>query len=327
MALREVVISGTECGGRLDKYLLKYLSGVPKPFIYRMLRKKRIKLNGKRAEGNEILNENDILAFYFSYDFESGNARDEIKKTGGLEIIYEDDNIIVINKPAGLLCHSETAGDDDTLVDRVLYYLSEKGEVGSVFRPAIANRLDRNTSGIVLCGKNITALRELNFIIKTGLIEKYYVAAVAGEVATGGVLKGYHEKDGMTNVATITDKPTDSDGAKEAVTVYKPLVAASDCSLLEILLVTGRSHQIRVHLRSINHPVIGDAKYGDKTINEQFKRDFKVTRQLLHARRVVFKNASGVLGYLNGKEYICALPADIERVKAFIDINRRDTVE
>lgn len=311
--MKEIMITNGEANQRLDKYLFKYFNAAPKSLIYKLLRKKRIKLNGKKAEGGEILAEGNAICFYLAPDTMDGMMaeREAPVQTKAPDIVYEDENILILNKPAGLLSHPENADDKDTLIDRVLYYLYKKQayrtEKASTFVPALCNRLDRNTSGLVLCGKNLAAVQEINRLIAQRSVDKYYLTLAKGAVMAPGTLTGLHSKDAAANraiirVAASSAAASDVDG-KEAVTAYEPVRRGESATLLRVKLITGKTHQIRAHLASIGHPVLGDPKYGDKTLNAWLKKEYGVSRQLLHSDTVVFHVDAGPLCYLDGKAY------------------------
>jgi len=290
----------------LDKFLGKYLNDAPKSFIYKMLRKKNIKLNGKKAIGSEILCENDVVHIYMADEtldnFRSVKSVDHLARE--INIVYEDANILIVNKPRGILTQPDSTNPQDTLLGRVLSYLHKNGEYDiskeSVFTPSFCNRLDRNTTGIVVFGKNLNALQQLNKAMSSGESEKCYNAIVVGEVKSGGVLKGLHTKDEKTNKATIAEE-----GNKEVVTEYEPLAAQKGYSLVKLKLITGRSHQIRAHLSGIGHPILGDRKYGDKTANAP-------KFQLLHSASIRFSTLADELEYLNGKLFVADAPDDFK---------------
>ncbi len=302
-------ITELEANQRLDKYLLKLFNKAPKSFIYKMLRKKRIKLNGGRAEGHELLAVGDEIKFYLAEEtmLDFMEERRLNPSTLPIEVVYEDENILAAYKPCGVLSHSESADDSDTMIDRILNYLHDKNEFSiekdSTFVPALSNRLDRNTSGIVLCGKNLPSVQELNRAIAENKIQKFYYALVSGELSSGE-LSGFIAKDEKTNKASILSQ--ESENTKPVITKYKQIATNKSYSLMEVQLITGRTHQIRVHLASILHPIVGDVKYGGKMGLSKF--------QLLHAKRIVFGELSGHLRYLSGKKIESSLPQEFSMV-------------
>lgn len=315
--MKEITINALNQNQRLDKYIMKLLNTAPKSLVYKLLRKKKIKLNGKRAEGNELLREGDVIRIYLGSDTLEGMAAEkELPRVPNeLNIIFEDENILACSKPAGLLSHGQNK-NEDSLISRIWLYLNKKGEYdtgkNSDFTPALCNRLDRNTSGLVLCGKNLPALQELNRIMAENRGDKLYLALVEGRLDTSGVLEGYHIKNPKTNEARITQKA--EIGGKPVRTEYEPLTFLSGCTLLRIKLISGKSHQIRAHMQSIGHPLAGDPKYQDKRINAMFKKKYGLKSQLLHSERFIFTEPEGVLAYLKGKELTAPLDGIFEKI-------------
>ncbi len=316
--MRELNITPKDENQRLDKFLMKYLNKAPKSFIYKMLRKKNIKYNNKKAEGNEIISSGDVINVYLSEDtineFKEIKQVETVKKT--FDIIYEDENILVCNKPAGLLSQKDKADDNNTLVDQIISYLYQKGEYNpqdeNSFKPAICNRLDRNTSGVVIAGKNLMALQEINKAIYEDRVQKYYKTIVKGKIEKAGKLEDYHIKDEFNKVNIIKEE---KENAKKVITKYKPLKASENYTLLEIELITGKTHQIRAHLQSIKHPIIGDGKYGDIKINENMRKKYKLKYQLLHAYKLIWEQKEGKLSYLYQKEFFAPEPAIFEKIE------------
>ena len=294
---------------RLDKFLGKYLNDAPMSFIYKMLRKKNIKLNGKKAVGSEILCEDDIVRIFIADDtIDKFRSEKSVGySVGDIDIVYEDANILVLNKPRGLLTHPDSVNAHDTLLARTLSYLHQKGDYDtskeSVFTPGFCNRLDRNTTGIVVCGKTLNASQQLNKAISSGNSEKYYSAIVIGEVRSRGVLKGFHTKDQKANKVSISDA-----GDKEVVTEYEPIMTHNGYSLLKIKLVTGRSHQIRAHLSGIGYPILGDTKYGIKSVKVLNTPKF----QMLHSTCISFSSLGDGLEYLNNTLFTASEPQDFK---------------
>lgn len=329
--MKELIITKDNAGGRLDKILTKYLDKAPKSFIYKMLRKKNIVLNDKKAAGNEIVQAGDCIKLYLADDtivkFQrqpedaSVNKMDSDK---GLEafdqkafqqdhVIYEDAQIIVLNKQAGLLSQKSKPGDI-SLNDLMAAYLQaaqkEQAEETIPFTPGISNRLDRNTSGLVIAGKTLYASRELNRAIRDRSLKKKYLCIVKGIVTKGEMLDGYLVKDEKNNQVTVLSDPGNGKGENRIITVYEPIRNLGDATLLEVVLITGKSHQIRAHLSSIGHPIIGDSKYGEKEINTEYRKKFGTKRQLLHAYKIIFLQMAGELAYLNGQHVEAPLPED-----------------
>lgn len=307
--MKELRITRAEENQRLDKFLLKYMNKANKSFVYQMLRKKRIKLNGGKASGSEILKQDDLLRFYLAEEtmlsFMSAKPLQKAQRHFG--IIYEDDNVLFVAKPAGLLTHPETSDQKDTLIDQVLYYMHEKGQYTpdktSTFTPALCNRLDRNTSGIILVGKTLKGVQGLNEILRERAVDKFYTTVVSGKVTEKGEINNYLSKDEGKNQVRVHESNDVAVDAVQALTKYRPIAHNNDFSLLEIQLITGKTHQIRVHLESINHPIIGDRKYGDISINKDFKIEYGLNNQFLHGEKVKFHHDLPALVYLKGKTF------------------------
>lgn len=301
-------IKENEAGQRFDKYLRKLLPDAPGSFIYKMLRKKNIVLNGTKATGAEQLKLGDQVSLYISdetfdkFSHKTGQIVEQLKHIQSMpvfEIIYEDDDILIINKPAGML--SQKANPKDISAnEHIIRYLMENGKITEeelrTFKPAVCNRLDRNTSGILLAGKTLKGLQQLSAELKSRSMEKYYRCLIAGDIAAKQKKKGYILKDERQNQVSVFQ-----DGGanrKYIETEYDPVERFGEFTLLEVHLITGRSHQIRAHLASMGHPVVGDPKYGDEKINRIFENKANVTRQLLHAYRVEFTNKTSVTAEL-----------------------------
>ena len=294
--MEKIIIKHNDSGQRLDKFLIKTFKNLPKSMMYKLIRKKRVKLNGKRSTGEVILNENDVLELYINDELLQRKTDNSFNGAGDLEVVYEDDNIIVAKKPVGVLSHGDKSGDQDHLVNRIKKYLFDRGEYNpskeNSFAPAICSRLDRNTGGIVLAAKSASALREANALIKERRIHKFYIAEVMGKLPVKkDVLKGSFVKDEKLNKMIYSD----SDTAKAAVTAYEVLEENQGSSVLDIELITGRTHQIRAQFAHIGHPLVADKKYGGKSIGAG-------KYQALYAYKLVFDcKGSAVLGYLDGK--------------------------
>ena len=298
--MREITVSRGEASRRLDKYLMKYMNAAPPGFIYKMLRKKRIKLNNARADGNEILREGDVITMYLSDETAGGFMSERVApvSAGGLDIIFEDSDIMFVNKPAGMLVHGGPSADTDNLASRLAYYLKSKDLLSSTFTPAPSNRLDRNTSGIVACGKNPAAVRALN----EAQSEKHYMTAVSGRLRTSKRITGHIYKNAANNESIVGDDPFA--GTKEIITEYEPIGWGNDVTLLRVKLITGRSHQIRAQLKAAGLPVIGDPKYGDPCVNKRFHLKY----QLLHAVSYTFLDNSGLLEKYNHMTFWAPVP-------------------
>lgn len=335
--MKEIIIGKNEAGQRLDKLLAKYLDTAPKSFIYKMLRKKNIKLNDKKADGPEKLEVGDKVQIYIS-DESLGNFRstgETAKRPGSsqekmlierylseIAVLYEDEDVLIIKKPAGLLSQ-KAAASDVSAVEVIIEYLFRNGEMTEEelesFRPSVCNRLDRNTSGILLCGKSLTGLQELSKMLKERTLSKFYLAGVCGCTDDNGILKGSLVKDEKENRVTVSDKNIIDDEGSYIETRYRKLKGNSEFSLLEVELITGKTHQIRAHLASIGHPVIGDAKYGDQEENREHRRMFGAKSQMLHACRVVFPADTGSLKALSGKEIKAEPPETFSELMRYLD--------
>ncbi len=324
--MKEIVIGANEQGKRLDSFLKTYLKEASSSFIYKMLRKKNITLNDKKADGKEKLSTGDSVKIYFAEETllkfigeskgSSPGANSSYGKAmdsfGPLPVIYEDDNIVLVNKPAGIL--SQKASDNDlSLNEWLIDYLLEKGEVSEesllTYRPSICNRLDRNTSGLVICAKSLAGARKMNSLIKERKVDKYYRTIVNGHLTQKVSLKGYLYKDEKSNKVTIKAQDPSDDRYSYIETEYEPVeyLKDSDMTLLEVKLITGKPHQIRAHLSSIGHPIIGDVKYGGARVKG-------LNYQLLHSYRVVFPGElEEPFDNIRGNEYIATLPKDFDK--------------
>lgn len=370
--MQKFVVTKQEEGWRFDKYLKKLLPEAGGGFLYKMLRKKNITLNEKKAAGNEVIAAGDSVELFFSEEtflkFSGGvpeqrngvqsgvidgqtksgkpdGSRKQMAETATVEgssegtyqsywtafhtlknisAVYEDDNILALNKPAGVL--SQKAGREDlSLNEWMIGYLLDKGEITEAhlarFRPSVCNRLDRNTSGLVLCGKSVRGSQFLSEILRDRSLHKYYTAYAQGRIRQEITLDGYLKKAEEKNRSKVISEsayrrlsqadPAVGEEYKRIETVIKPLsyLEKEDCTELEILLVTGKSHQIRAHLADIGHPVIGDRKYGWKP---EGREDAVFRHQLLHASRVEFPETEGEFAYLSGKCLTASLPEDWE---------------
>lgn len=308
--MREIMIGRAESGQRFDKYLKKYFREAPGSFIYKMLRKKNIKLNGKRAQGSELLQEADVVTLYLAEDtiekFRMEKGHSPVKyPEGQLDIVYEDGDVILLNKQAGVL--SQRAGKDDvSLVEYLLGYLQKTGawKPDDTYTPSICNRLDRNTSGIVLAGKNLPALQALSGLLKSGGIQKYYLTVAEGVIRQRAELTGFLQKDEKKNIARVLAKG--GEGLAPVETHIEPICDNGDYTLLRVRLVTGKPHQIRAHLSGIGHPVLGDMKYGGKPYGGR-------RQQLLHAWRVIFPEIPGYPG-ISGRSFTAPPPVDFQKI-------------
>lgn len=308
--MKEIIIDKNENEQRLDRFLKKYLAKAPQGFVQKMIRKKNIKVNGVKAKPEITIFEGDIIQLFLSDEtIEKFIAvKGPIKSKLVPKIIYEDDNIILINKESGVLSHGAGEGDgfEENIVDSMISYLIEKGDyvprIEKTFTPSICNRLDRNTPGIVIGAKNYGSLKAINDAIKNYHIRRFYKTIVKGEVKEDFQAEGYLTKDEDRNIVKISLGNTE--GSKKIVTEIKVLNLVNEFTLLEIELITGRTHQIRGHLASLGYPVIGDRKYGNKSINQEFQDNYGLENQWLHGYKVQFNGLEGDLEYLNGKEFI-----------------------
>ena len=317
--MREIVIEKNEAGQRLDKFLAKYMNEASKSFFYKMMRKKNITLNGKKCEGNEKLAEGDVVKLFLAEDtiekFSSVQVQ-EVKKVD-LDILYEDDEIILVNKPAGML--SQKAREtDESLVEYLIDYLLESGKLTEnglrAFRPSVCNRLDRNTSGIVAAGKSLAGLQMLSGVFKDRSIHKYYQCLVSGVIRDVKTVDGWLLKDEKKNqVRILTEAEAKRFGGrggdeepKRIRTKYEPIATDGRFTLLRVTLLTGRSHQIRAHLASLGHPIVGDSKYGGVSKVSSSGRTVKY--QLLHSYRLEFPKLAEPFAYLSGKVFEAPMP-------------------
>lgn len=306
--MREIVIGKNDANQRLDKFLTKRFKSMPKSLMYKYIRTKYIKVNNKRCEISTMLNEGDILKLFIKEEFFDDSSQQEnydfLKAPTKLDIIYEDENILLINKKPGVIVHPDEKYHFDSLISRVLHYLYDKKEYNpkddKAFAPALVNRIDRNTGGIVIAAKNAESLRALNAKMKTRELTKLYLCMVQGTLKhKQGLLDGYLEKNEKKNKVTILKKPTPN--SKPVKTKYTVVSNINGNSLVEVDLLTGRTHQIRAHMSSIGHPLLGDTKYGYKRKNDN---DF-YKYQALYAYKITFNFTSdaGCIEYLNGKSF------------------------
>lgn len=306
--MKLITVHKQEEGQRLVKLLGAYLKEAPNSFFYKMLRKKNITLNGKKADGTEKLKCGDEIRLFLSdetYEKFAGKVQPKEKfPMAKLNIVYEDSNVIFINKPAGMLSQ-KSVPSDVSLNEYLLGYLEKSGqwkqEESKAFRPSVCNRLDRNTSGMVICGKSMAGLQQMAALLKDRSLHKYYLCLVKGVMTESQHLEGYLLKDENSNQVKIFQKETE--GAARIITEYEPLYTEGETTLLKVTLVTGKSHQIRAHLSSIGYPIIGDPKYGDRKVNAFFRETHGIKNQMLHAWKLTFPELAEPLDNLSGKSF------------------------
>lgn len=291
--MKEIKITNNEEGQRLDRFLKKYLNKANQSFIYKMIRKKNIKLNDGKADPETVLKKDDLVQLYLSDDtIEKFREKKTLTQTEiHFKVVYEDDNILVVNKPIGLSTQPDETSTRN-LVDEIKMYLDAKEEnISFTFKPAVCNRLDKNTSGLVIAAKNYGALKQTNKAIRERNIKKLYMAKVHGIITKELELNDYLIKDEYKNMVKIVKE--DEENAKKVITYARPVRTEGNFTWLEIEIETGRAHQIRAHLSSIGHPIVGDKKYGRKD-SERY--------QILHAYKLVLGGYEEGLSYLNGME-------------------------
>ncbi|MDR1571010.1 MAG: RluA family pseudouridine synthase [Clostridiales Family XIII bacterium] len=322
----KIVITENEAGQRLDRFLKKYLRNAPLSYIYKAIRKD-VKVNGRRVGIDAPVAVGDEIAIYIS-DGEAAAFR--ARRTGHkakrqFGIAYEDDSILIAEKPLGLLTHGDSAEKKNTLANQVAGYLAERGEYrpgdGATFSPSPVNRLDRNTTGLVVFGKSYAALQDLNLMIRERrFIRKFYLTIVKGEMRGDLLLKDLMRKDRESNMVEIVgggQRPGDAgEDARMMETAARVMESAGGYSLVEIELITGRTHQIRAQMAEAGFPVIGDPKYGDRRENAGIAASYGLCTQFLHAHRLVFGDCEGRLAYLKGLEVVAPLPDGMERIRA-----------
>lgn len=318
-AMVKLTITKNEAGQRLDRFLKKYLKSAPLSHIYKIIRKD-LKVNGKRAKAESMLAEGDELSLYMSQDEIDSyhKPKKSLKAKRQFGIAYEDENLLVAEKPFGLLTHGDAVEKRNTLANQVCGYLQEQGEYNPgrerTFVPSPANRLDRNTTGLVIFGKNALSLQALNKMIREkDRVSKRYLTIVFGEMKAPISLSDKMEKDHRSNRVTVLS--SDAEGGKSMETIVRPVQRKNGYTLVEVELLTGRTHQIRAHLKKAGFPIIGDAKYGDQSVNRAVGKKFGLSTQLLHSYKLIFNNIDVPLEYLTGKVITSELPDDFQRIK------------
>ena len=304
--MRQLTIGKNDGNQRLDKFLQKRFRTLPKTLMYKYIRKKCVKINGKKCSPEDMVYEGDVLTFFIKDEFfeQSEEKHYEfLKAPTKLNIVYEDGNLLLLDKKPGVIAHPDKSYHFDSLVSRVQHYLYEKGEYDpeaeQAFAPALVNRIDRNTGGIVIAAKNAESLRILNQKMKTRELEKYYLCLIHGKPQKDSdTLHGYLTKNESKNKVTVHQKPVE--GSKEILTKYVILKSNGAYSLVEVELLTGRTHQIRAHMASIGHPLVGDTKYGK---NKKAPDGFRWQALYSYKLKFRFTEDAGLLQYLDGREF------------------------
>ena len=312
--MKEFLIQENDCGQRLDKFLRKAIPKLPQGMLYKFLRTKKIKVNRKRADCAQMLQAGDVVTCYIHDEFFAPQKAQTPKEyafrkaPAELDIIYEDENLMLVYKPAGLVVHEDDHQSEDTLIARVLHYLYHNGsfkpEQEHAFSPALCNRLDRNTSGLVIAAKNAAALRELNRLIRENRIHKSYLCVtVSPPPKKQDTLHAWHYKPRDGKIVKISGKQLS--GYREIITKYNVLARKDNLCLVKINLITGRTHQIRAHMAFAGAPLLGDDKYG----NSEKNRAHRCKYQQLCAYRLQFEpEKESPLAYLNGRRFTCGIP-------------------
>ncbi len=296
--MKRIIIDENEKGQRFDRFVSKYLNKAGNSFVQKMIRKKNIELNGKKAKPDSLLKKDDIVEFYLS-DETINKFREEknyIKTEKNLQIIYEDKNIIIMNKPLGITMQPDHT-NEVSFIDMMLSYLKyDENYSSKTFRPAFINRLDKNTSGLVIGAKNYNSLKALNKNMRNKNIKKYYKGIVEGVLDKSLYLEDYMTRENKKS-------KINEEKGKKVITKINPLKSNRNYTLVEFELITGRTHQIRAHMESIGHPLLGDSKYlGKQSINNKY--------YFLHAYKIIFEGFNGELKYLNKKTFEGDLPED-----------------
>lgn len=326
------LVTAAEEGQRLDKLLIRMMPNAGSSFLYKMLRKKNIKLNHQKASGNEKLQKDDVIEIFFSDETlekfmgssvssvqtgENAGASlfiEAYHKLHNIEIIYEDEDFLFLNKPTGVLSQKAKA-DDNSVNEWILGYLLEERNYHfadfKTFKPAVCNRLDRNTSGLILAAKSAKGAKLLGNLLKSRELAKYYLAYAKGEIKEGALLEGYIVKDEKNNKVFVSKNALPkSDYIK---TAYKPIYSNKEYTLLMVHLITGKSHQIRAHLASIGHALLGDPKYGAAQVNQRIKNRFAIDHQMLHAYSVTFPETED-FPKISGKTFCTKIPEEFQLI-------------
>ena len=304
--MRILEVKANDAGQRLDKFLQKSIKSMPLSLMYKLIRTKKIKVNRKRAEPKQMLALGDSVQCFISEEFfaEQKDAGALFSVKPSLNILYEDENILLLNKPVGVLCHEDSDGNTNTLIFHIKAYLAQKGEYDAEgeqsFAPSLCNRIDRNTSGIVIAAKNAAALRDMNERIKCGEVHKKYLCAVHGTPHPAeAVREAYLYKDTKTNTVKIYSDNKKNPQAKRIKTGYRTLESKGGLSLLEIRLYTGRTHQIRAHMEYLGHSLVGEGKYGKNASDRE--RGYKHQALCSYSVEFAFEEKGSTLDYLSGK--------------------------
>lgn len=332
-------ITEKEAGQRFDKYLHRILPNAGSSFLYKMLRKKNITLNDKKADGSEKITIGDSVKIYFAdetlakfmgtaetnssvdiiHDADEPHRKADLgtdylaayRKISGVHVLYENDHVLLADKPSGVLSQ-KAERTDISLNEWLIGYLLESGFVKeeelTIYKPSVCNRLDRNTSGIVLCAKSLRGAQLLGELLKGRTLHKYYQTYIRGAVTEEQLIEGYLHKDEKRNKVHIIPAQMQTAAESYIKTAYKPIKVESDKTLLEVELITGKPHQIRAHLASIGHPLLGDYKYGDKAWNDEYRKKYHIRSQLLHAYKVVFPQLEEPFTDISGKTFYAKLP-------------------
>ncbi|WP_296254784.1 RluA family pseudouridine synthase [uncultured Ezakiella sp.] len=313
--MKKIIVGENDKGQRADRFLSKLLPNANKNFIMKMIRKKNIVNNSKRMNASDILNKGDEITIYFSDEtFEKFSKRDNTYAHINLDIVYEDENILVVDKASGLLSHSASNNREKNLIDGVIAYLIESGQYSprneNSFIPALCNRLDRNTAGLVIVGKNAVALKTINEKIRERDFKKIYNAIVLGNFTFNGLIEDRMVKDDKKNRTNIVKS---KDGTLMQSDV-KPIIAGEKYSLVEIDLITGRTHQIRAQLAHLNHPILGDPKYGSYSANRKLDSLDMKNHQLLASVEMILPELDGELKYLSNKKFTSKYKAKLMEV-------------
>lgn len=312
--MKEIYISKNDGNQRFDRFLRKYFENAPLSVIQKNIRKKNFKINDKRAKADDFINENDKITMYISDEnYDKWLRKTDFKPSDfNLNIVFEDDNVIIMDKDKGLLTHASSKADyGKNLVDQMLSYLYKTGQVDKTdktFNPAVVNRLDRNTEGLVIGAKNSTSLRSLNEAIKKREIDKYYLTIVKGDIRENFTIETKIAKNDRKN------KVKSSKDGSNILTHFRPIESNGKFTLLECQLITGKTHQIRFSLAKNNTPIIGDRKYGDSATNRLLNEEYKINNQILLAYKIKFNHIKE-LAYLENREFKSDKAGEIYRLK------------